>query len=81
MAMNGFLNSEITSSNKRRWPGDERPSADAVWIGHFLGFHQGHALRHLARECMSDTTAKTNEALSHKTLLGLKSLAKKNNSY
>lgn len=39
MAMNGFLNSEITSQNKRRWAGGALGSADAGWIGRFRGLH------------------------------------------
>lgn len=39
MAMNGFLNSDITSENKRRWLRNELGSADASSIGHFRGFH------------------------------------------
>lgn len=39
MAVNGFLNSDITSENKRRWLSEEPGSADAGSIGHFCGFH------------------------------------------
>lgn len=69
MAMNGFLNSDITSENKRRWLRDEQGSADAGSIGHFPWLPLGSCtapLRHRAGECMSDNTAKTNGALSHK---------------
>lgn len=39
MAMNGFLNSDITSENKRRGLLEEPGSADVCSIGHFCGLH------------------------------------------
>lgn len=64
MAANGFINSDITSENKRRWLRGELGSEDAS--ARLAIAAVSIKVTHCAGECMSDNTGKTNGPLSHK---------------